>query len=109
LSAKFAKFADFVAFWDKCGNAATEIAVFMRKREREMSKYEQLWQHLKNDGRSPLRLTFNEIEAVLGFPIDHSFLTYKKEAVQFGYQVGKISKKEKTVLFEKTSIQSGSN
>lgn len=66
-----------------------------------MSKYEPLWKHLQNSGHSPLRMTFDEIEAVLGFPIDHSFLTFKKEALQFGYQVGKISMKEKHVTFTK--------
>ena len=33
--------------------------------------------------------------------INHSFLTYKKEAKEFGYEVGKISMKEKTVIFNK--------
>lgn len=34
---------------------------------------------------------------ILGFPIDHSFLKYKKELSEYGYQVGKISMKEETV------------
>ena len=34
---------------------------------------------------------------MLGFSIDHSFLTYKKELADFGYKVGKISMKEQTV------------
>ncbi len=55
-----------------------------------MSKYEPLWQHLKKDGRPALRMTFEEICAVLGFPIDHSFLNAKKEALDFGYRVGNI-------------------
>jgi hypothetical protein len=59
------------------------------------------WKRLQADGSPTLKLTYDEIEAVLGFPIDHSFLNAKKEAVQFGYQVGKISMKEKTVVFNK--------
>jgi len=66
-----------------------------------MSKYEPLWQYLANDGRNTLKLTFDEIKDILGFRIDHSFLNYKKEAEQFGYQVGKISLKEKRITFEK--------
>lgn len=66
-----------------------------------MSKYEPLWKHLQSDGSPTLKLTYDEIEAVLGFPIDHSFLTYKKEAKNFGYEVGKISMKEKHVNFKK--------
>jgi hypothetical protein len=66
-----------------------------------MSKYDPLWKHLQTDGSPMLRLTFAQIEAVLGFPIDHSFLTYKKEATEYGYQVGKISMKEQHVTFQK--------
>ena len=36
-----------------------------------------------------------------GLPIDHSFLTYKKELIEYGYKVGKISMKEQRVTFEK--------
>jgi hypothetical protein len=42
-----------------------------------------------------------ENEAIFGLPIDHSFLTYKKEAKAFGYEVGKISMKDKYVNFKK--------
>lgn len=66
-----------------------------------MSKYEPLWKHLKADGRDNFKMTYDEIKIVLGFDIDHSFLNAKKEAVGFGYVVGKISMKEKTVAFEK--------
>ncbi|MDR1089150.1 MAG: hypothetical protein LBL23_07785 [Coriobacteriales bacterium] len=66
-----------------------------------MSKYDLLWKHLQTDGSPTLWLTFEEIKAVLGFPIDHSFLTYKKEAAAYGYQVGKISMKEQHVTFQK--------
>ncbi len=44
-----------------------------------MSKYDTLWQYVQNEGQQSLRLTFEEIEKVAGIPIDHSFLTYKKE------------------------------
>ena len=72
-----------------------------------MSKYKSLWEHLQANGSATLKLTFDEIKSVLGFGIDHSFLNAKKESAQYGYQVGKISMKEKHVTFhriENTSI-----
>jgi hypothetical protein len=66
-----------------------------------MSKYDPLWEHLQTAGSQTLRLTFEEVKSVLGFPIDHAFLTYKKEAAAYGYKVGKISMKEQHVTFTK--------
>jgi hypothetical protein len=66
-----------------------------------MSKYDPLWKYLQTDGRDTFRLTYDEIKDVLGFSIDHSFLTYKKEAAAYGYNVGKISMKEQYVTFTK--------
>ncbi|MFT3983263.1 MAG: hypothetical protein QM697_05120 [Lachnospiraceae bacterium] len=66
-----------------------------------MSKYNALWDYIKNDGNLSLKLTFDEIGKIAGVPLDHSFLNYKKELEAFGYQVGKISLKEQTVLFSR--------
>lgn len=66
-----------------------------------MSKYNALWEHLREDGREELQLTFDEIGAIAGVEIDHSFLTFKKELTEYGYQVGKISLKQRTVRFHK--------
>lgn len=66
-----------------------------------MSKYNALWEYVQNSGSPSLKLTFEEIERIAGVPIDHSFLTYKKELGEYGYQVGKVSMKEQTVLFHK--------
>ncbi|MDR2033456.1 MAG: hypothetical protein LBP89_02355 [Helicobacteraceae bacterium] len=66
-----------------------------------MSKYKKLWEHLQNNGGMTLKFSFEEIKTIIGFDIDHSFLTYKKESKQFGYQVGKISMKEKHITFAK--------
>ncbi len=66
-----------------------------------MSKYNTLWEYVGKKTISPLVLSFDEIKEILGFPIDHSFLNYKKELTGYGYQVGKISLKEKTVTFQK--------
>ncbi|MDE6675577.1 MAG: hypothetical protein K2K19_12350 [Acetatifactor sp.] len=67
-----------------------------------MSKYNVLWEYVKNSGVSSLLLTFAEIEEISGIPIDHSFLKYKKELTEYGYQVGKISMKAQTVSFQRT-------
>lgn len=48
-----------------------------------------------------MKLSFDEIREILGLDIDHSFLNFKKELIPFGFQVGKISLKEKTVIFKK--------
>lgn len=66
-----------------------------------MSKYKPLWKYLKDNNKENYKLSYEEIKNIIGFEIDHSFLTYKKEAKEFEYEVGKISMKEKTVVFNK--------
>ena len=66
-----------------------------------MSKYQPLWDYVAASGRDALKLTFDEIGSIAGVPIDHSFLTCKKELVPYGYRVGKISMKAQTVEFLK--------
>lgn len=66
-----------------------------------MSKYDALWEYMQKNGQESLQLTFEEIQEIVGVPIDHSFLKYKKELTEYGYQVGKISMKNETVLFTK--------
>ena len=66
-----------------------------------MSKYNLLWEYVQKKGDQSFKLSFEEIKDIAGIPIDHSFLNYKKELVGYGYQVGKISMKEQTVIFNK--------
>lgn len=66
-----------------------------------MSKYDSLWKYLKEQNRDSYKLSYEEIKNILGFNIDHSFLTYKKEVKEYGYEVEKISMKEKTIIFRK--------
>lgn len=66
-----------------------------------MSKYNALWEYVQGNGSRSFKLTFDEIQHIAGIPIDHSFLKYKKELAEYGYQVGKISMKEQTVIFNK--------
>lgn len=56
---------------------------------------------MQSNGSQSFKLTFEEIQNIAGIPIDHSFLKYKSELAEYGYQVGKISMKERTVIFNK--------
>lgn len=70
---------------------------------KKMSKYSPLWEHIKATQLERGVLSFDEIQSILGFPIDHSFLNFKKELESFGYIIGKISLKNKTVDYQKTN------
>ena len=64
-----------------------------------MSKYNVLWEFIRASGKPRLTLTFDEIGQIAGVPLDHSFLKYKKELCDYGYEVVKISMKSQAVLF----------
>ena len=66
-----------------------------------MSKNNELWEYVGKKEDMSFKLTFAQVQDILGFEIDHSFLNYKKELIAYGYEVGKISLKEKTVIFNK--------
>ena len=59
---------------------------------------------LAENGQEKFKLTYAQIEGILGFPIDHSFLKFKKELLAYGYQVVKISMKEETVGVERVRL-----
>ncbi len=66
-----------------------------------MSKYNGLWKYIEKHGLHSFELSFDEIRDIAGIEIDHSFLNYKKELLQYGYRVKKISLKDKAVFFQK--------
>ena len=66
-----------------------------------MSKYEPLWKYIKDNNKEKYKLDYEKIKKILGFDLDHSFLTYKKELLDYGYEVKKISIKEKNILIVK--------
>lgn len=70
-----------------------------------MSKFLPLWNYIAKNNSE--KLTFEEIENILGFKIDHSFLKFKKELKEFGFEIDKISLKEKFVYIKK--IKKNSN
>ena len=53
-----------------------------------MSKYNALWKYVQINGSQSFKLAFEEIQEITVIPIDHSFLQYKKEMTDYGYQVG---------------------
>ena len=65
-----------------------------------MSKYDPLWRYIAENNVN--ELTFKEVENILGFCIDHSFLTYKKKLKEFGFEVVKISMKEQRIVFKRS-------
>ena len=70
-----------------------------------MSKYDGLWKWIAENGQDQFKLTYAQIEELAGVPIDYSFLKFKKELLDYGYQVGKISMKEESVTFEKVKVE----
>lgn len=66
-----------------------------------MSKYQPLWDYVIKNENFPLTLTFEETKTILGFEIDHCFLNCKKQLNEYGFEVSKISLKQKTVRFDK--------
>src|SRR3546814_11395443 len=66
----------------------------------DMSKYEPLWAAIHARNEESCMLSFQQIHDILGFDIDHPFLTIKKELIPRGYQVAGIAMKQRTVHFE---------
>lgn len=66
-----------------------------------MSKYDKLWNYIKENDKEEYILSYEEVKDILDFDIDNSFLTYKKELKEYGYEVGKISLKNNNITFKK--------
>lgn len=66
-----------------------------------MSKYDKLWKSFLDRQETSIELGFKDIKKIAGIELDHSFLNYKKELLQYGYEVEKISLKKKTIIFKR--------
>ena len=66
-----------------------------------MSKYKVLWEYIKENDKDEYKLSYESLENILGFKLDHSFLTYKKELLDYGYKVDKISMKERYIIVKR--------
>ena len=64
-----------------------------------MSKYNALWDNIAARDTARVTLRFAEISQIAGVELDHSFLTAQKELPAYGWQVGGISRKDRTVTF----------
>lgn len=64
-----------------------------------MNKYHALWEWLAANGSESITLSFDEVAEHAGVSLDHSFLTYKKELLAYGYEVKKISMKAQAITF----------
>lgn len=62
-----------------------------------MSKYESLWNYVKEHNKDEYKLSFEEVKKITGFEFDHAFLSFKKELLSYGYEFKKLSLKEKWV------------
>lgn len=71
---------------------------------KNMSKYEPLWKFIKDNNQDTYELSFQDVYQILGFDMDHSFLTYKKELKEYGYEVTKIFLKEKKLIIKKIKL-----
>lgn len=60
-----------------------------------MSKFSPLWQYIKDNYDQDFQLSFDQIQKIVGLSIDHSFLTYKKELLDYGFKVEKYPLKIK--------------
>lgn len=72
-----------------------------------MNKYNDLWIYVdlifKQTNKEKLELSFSQIKDAAGFELDHSFLTCKKELLDYGYKVEKIKLKDKKIIFSKAN------
>lgn len=72
-----------------------------------MSKYNDLWIYVdlifRQTNKEKLELSFSQIKDAAGIELDHSFLTCKKELLDYGYKVEKIKLKDKKILFSKVN------
>ena len=82
-------------------NGCVRDAYYKHERDWYMSKYDALWKWFGENGTDSFRLTYAEIEKIAGLPLDHSFLKFKKELADYGYEVVKISMKEQSVAFRR--------
>ena len=57
--------------------------------------------YVKENNLDCYKLSYDKIKEILGFDIEHSFLKYKSELINYGYIVKKISIKEKYVIIER--------
>jgi hypothetical protein len=78
-------------------------------------KYQKLTEYLLKNGQKEIRLTLEEIQKILGFPLDTSAYQYREfwanctastkaySWMEAGYEIIKIDLKEGFLVFKQTS------
>lgn len=66
-----------------------------------MSKYKKLWEYIYENNKDEYVLKFSDVDKICRIRLDHSFLTYKKELLDYGYEINKISLKEQKIIIKK--------
>lgn len=75
--------------------------MFFMEDNMKKDRFAALWSYVESQNGEFVSLSFEEIEKIAGTPVDHSFLTYKKNLERFGWKVAKIAMKCGNVTFEK--------
>ena len=70
-----------------------------------MSRYDLLWEYVRESGKTELTLSFDEIGLIIHAELDHSFLKYRRELSSYGYETAGISLKKRTISFRKTEAE----
>lgn len=68
-----------------------------------MSDYLKLWEYVAQSNEDTLKLSFEDVERISGNVLNHSFLNHKKEQLDYGYEVKKISMKNNDIVFIRKS------
>lgn len=66
-----------------------------------MSDYKKLWKYLGESSQTVIKLTFEDINKIVGFEPKRMFIFDKLEAVNCGYEAIEYSYKNKYVVFRK--------
>ena len=68
-----------------------------------MNDYTKLWEYVAYSNEDTLKLSFENVERISGNKLNHSFLNHKKELLEYGYELKKISMKSKDIVFIRKS------
>lgn len=66
-----------------------------------MSDYKKLWKYLSESSQTVIKLTFEDINKIVGFEPTRMFIFDKLEAVNCGYEAIEYFYKNKYVVFRK--------
>lgn len=68
-----------------------------------MSKYDPLWNWIKENGTDSFKLTYAEIEEIAGLPIDHSFINIHNNQLH-GFPRGGMGILDSNIMEKATEV-----